>query len=186
MFYNSYITFIIISICILNYIRKYQLAQNEYEDLALQDTGALLKPFNKKDWFRLLTSGFTHVNITHLLMNLYCMYSLGVYLERLIGHPTFTFLILGSIIVGNLFTIFIDQNEVSISCGLSGGIYGLMGFYLFLIIRIYGLYGIIYNQGLLLTIGINILMNFMPGVGWKAHLGGVVFGVLFGIVFTLI
>ena len=186
MFSNSYVTFIIICICVLNYIRKYQLAQNEYEDIALQDTGALLKPINKKEWYRLITAGFTHVNITHLLMNLYCMYSLGVYLERLVGHMTFLFLFLGAIIVGNLFTIFIDPNEVSISCGLSGGIYGLMMFYLFLIIRIYGLYGIMYNQGLLLTIGINIVMNFLPGVGWKAHLGGAVFGLLFGLVFTII
>lgn len=186
MFNNSYITFIIISICVLNYIRKYQLEQNEYIDLALQDTGALLKPFTKQEWYRLLTSGFTHVNIQHLIINLYCMYSLGIFLESFTGHIAFIILMLGSIIVGNLFTLLIDPNEVSISCGLSGGLYGLMAFYIFLIVYIYGFYGIIYNKSLLLTIGLNLFMNFMPGVGWKAHLGGTIFGVVFAILFTII
>lgn len=36
MFGNSYVTFIIVLICVLNYIREYQLQRYDSEDVALQ------------------------------------------------------------------------------------------------------------------------------------------------------
>ena len=46
MFGNSYVTFIIIAICVLNYIREYQLMKEDSEDIALQKSGALIKPLS--------------------------------------------------------------------------------------------------------------------------------------------
>lgn len=179
MFGNSYVTFIIILICILNYIREYQLQRYESEDIALQKCGALIKPlYSNKELYRLLTAGFVHMSVWHLLMNLYCMYNLGCYLEMLLGHGKFIILILGSIIVGNACALFIGR-DISISGGLSGGIYGLLAFELKLIYMIGGVDAILGNRSLLLTILINLSFNFMPGVGWKAHLGGFIFGMLF-------
>ena len=43
----------------------------------------------------------------------------------------------------------------------------------------YGIRGITGNSGLLTSILVNIAMNFMPGIGWKAHLGGAFFGTIF-------
>lgn len=179
MFGNSYVTFIIIAICVLNFIREYQLMKFDSEDIALQKCGALIKPlYAKKELYRLLTAGFVHMNIGHLLMNLYCMYNLGCYLEMLLEHGKFIILIFGSIIVGNACALFIGR-DISISGGLSGGIYGLLAFELKLIYMIGGIGAILGNRSLLLTILINLSFNFMPGVGWKAHLGGFIFGMLF-------
>ena len=149
------------------------------EDIALQKCGALIKPlYTKKELYRLLTAGFVHMNIGHLLMNLYCMYNLGCYIEMLLGHGMFLVLILGSIIVGNICALFIG-NDISISAGLSGGIYGLLAFEIKFILMIGGISAIIGNRSLMVTILINLSFNFMPGVGWKAHLGGFIFGMLF-------
>lgn len=179
MFGNSYVTFIIIAICVLNFIREYQLMKFDSEDIALQKCGALIKPlYVKKELYRLLTAGFVHMNIGHLLMNLYCMYNLGCYLEMLLGHGMFLVLILGSIVVGNICALFIG-NDISISAGLSGGIYGLLAFELKLILMIGGISAVLSNRSLMITILINLSFNFMSGVGWKAHMGGFIFGMLF-------
>lgn len=186
MFGNSYITFIIILICVLNFIREYQLQKYDSNDVVLQKSGALIKPLsNKEELYRLLTAGFVHMNIGHLLMNLYCMYNLGCYIEALLGHVSFLILILGSIIVGNLCVLLIG-NDISISGGLSSGIYGLLAFELKLIFMIGGIGAILSNRSLLLTIVINLSFNFMPGVGWKAHLGGFLFGLLFSTIIFMI
>ncbi len=185
MFGNSYITFIIIAICVLNFIREYQLMKEDSEDIALQKSGALIKPlYTKKELYRLLTAGFVHMSAGHLLMNLYCMYNLGCYIEMLLGHGMFLLLILGSIIVGNACALFIGR-DVSISGGLSGGIYGLLAFELKLILMLGGISAVLGNRSLMVTMLINLSFNFMPGVGWKAHLGGFIFGMLFATIFFM-
>ena len=147
---------------------------------------ALIKPlYTKKELYRLLTSGFVHMSVGHLLMNLYCMYNLGCYIEMLLGHGMFLVLILGSIIVGNACALFIGR-DVSISGGLSGGIYGLLAFELKLILMLGGISAVLGNRSLMITILFNLSFNLMPGVGWKAHLGGFIFGMLFVTIFFLI
>ncbi|HEV7622240.1 MAG TPA: rhomboid family intramembrane serine protease, partial [Flavisolibacter sp.] len=37
------------------------------------------------DWWRLLSNIFIHFGIIHLLMNMYCLYMAGVYLESILG-----------------------------------------------------------------------------------------------------
>ncbi len=182
----TYITYIVIIVCVLNYIRQYQLEQNEPQDVALQKCGALIKPLSSnKELYRLLTAGFVHMSIPHLVMNLYCMYYLGASLERYLGHPLFTVLLLGSIIAGNICTIRLG-NEYSISGGLSGGLYGLMCFELKVMVMLGGIGTILNSPSLMLTIILNISLNFMSGVGYKAHLGGAIFGLLFAIILALI
>lgn len=185
MFGNCYITFIIILFCILNYIRECQLQKDDSYDVAMQKSGALIKPLSSyKELYRLVTAGFVHFGIAHLVMNLYCMYSLGCYLELLLGHFKFFILIIGSIIIGNLCSLLIGH-DVSISGGLSSGIYGLLAFELKLIYMFGGLGAILGDRTLLMTIIINLSFNFMPSVGWKAHLGGFIFGTLFATLYFI-
>ena len=70
-------------------------------------------------------------------------------------------------------------NEYSISGGMSSGIYGLLAVEITILLANYGIEGITQSPAVLTTLLLNIMMNFMPGVGWKAHLGGACFGVLF-------
>ncbi len=180
------VTIIVLIICILNYIRTIKLEKDYGHIDALIRSGALVKPlYNKKQLWRLLTAGFVHMSISHLLMNLWCLYSIGTYLESLLGSFLYAILLLGSIICGNLFELYLG-NEETVSGGLSGGIYGLLIFELKLIYISGGIYAILSSPGLLTTIIINISMNFMPGIGYKAHLGGAIFGVLFATILSFI
>ena len=53
---------------------------------------AVLRPYliaRGSDYWRLLTSGFVHADIAHLLFNLITFYSFAFTLERVIGTPRF-------------------------------------------------------------------------------------------------
>ncbi len=176
---NSIVTYTTIVICILNYFRFTQLKKGYGYSDALIRSGALVKPlYNKKQIWRVLTAGFVHMSISHLLLNIYCIYSIGRYIESLLGSVSYLILLLGSIICGNLFELYVGD-ETSISGGLSSGIYGLLAFELKLIYMSGGISAILSSPGILATLIINLGFNFMPGIGYKAHLGGAIFGVAF-------
>lgn len=180
---NTPITFIVIIISIINYFRIRSYTNTSGYDEALIKCGALVN--NKNEIWRLLTAGFVHMSPSHLIMNIYCMYSLGTSLEEYLGPIYFSILLFGSMILGNIFSYCFSKDTYTISGGLSGGIYGLMLFYLKIIYSYYGLAAILTDYSLMVSIIINLSFNFMPGVGWKAHLGGALFGVLFAVILFL-
>ena len=61
-----------------------------------------------------------------------------------------------------------------------------MCFELKIIVMLGGVGAILSNSSLLLTIILNISLNFMSGVGYKAHLGGAIFGLLFAVIIAII
>ncbi len=174
------ITLVVIIVCILNYIRLVQKQKTDAYDIALLDCGALLKPSYdlKKDFYRFLTAGFVHFSVAHVLLNMYCLWSLGRSMEYMLGPVRYVILLFGSIITGNLFA-YLMGDEHSITGGMSSGLYGLIAVELVLVYLNYGLEGITGSPSVLVAIMLNLLMNFMPGVNWKSHLGGACFGVLF-------
>ncbi len=180
-----WITYAIMIGAIINYI----LIQNEKRTNPRLDAeikyGAMSKfLIDRGQWYRLITAGFVHFSIPHLIMNLYAMYNLGSGLERLFEPWQFVILVFGSIILGNLMAYWLG-NENSVSGGLSSGLYGLMACYLVILYRIYGLEGILSSTSTIMMLGINIMMNFLPGVGWQAHLGGACFGIIYTVLFVL-
>lgn len=174
------ITIIVIIISIINYLRINSYSKTIGYDEALIKCGALVN--NKKEIWRLFTACFVHMSPSHLIMNVYSLYALGNSLERFLGPIYYAILLFGSMILGNIFSYCFSKDTYTISGGLSGGIYGLMFFYLKLIYSYYGLTYILRNISLLTSIIITISMNFMPGIGWKAHLGGAIFGVVMAVI----
>lgn len=172
-----YITIIVLLVSILNYLRINSYTKTIGYDEALIKCGALVS--TSKELWRVFTASFVHMSLQHLLMNIYCLASLGVMLENFLGHVYYTILLFGSMILGNVFSYYFSKDTYTISGGLSSGLYGLMLFELKLIYSYYGIASILSDTSLLITIVINLTMNFMPGIGWKAHLGGAIFGVLF-------
>lgn len=173
-------TIIVILLCIGNYIRLVQKQNSNPYDIALLDCGALEKPsYNiKKELYRFVTASFVHFSVLHLVLNMWCLWSMGTSMELMLGKVYYSILLFGSMITGNVFN-YLMGDEHSISGGMSSALYGLIAVELTLIYLNYGLEGIFGNYSILTAVIINLGMNFLPGVGWKSHLGGACFGVLF-------
>ena len=45
--------------------------------------------FNRRQYYRLLTTGFTHREITHIIFNMMSLYNVGSTIELLFGHLGF-------------------------------------------------------------------------------------------------
>ncbi|MBO7703257.1 MAG: rhomboid family intramembrane serine protease [Solobacterium sp.] len=139
--------------------------------------GAYYKAFiSAGEWWRCFTCGFVHVSFMHLAVNMFSLYYLGRAMENSLGSPRFAAILFGSIIGGSLFLFCIAGNTAGV--GISGGIYGLFAAYLYLVMesgamKVPGVKGAV-----LQTLGINLLINFMPGVAWQSHLGGAITGIL--------
>ena len=143
------------------------------------------------DFFRLLSSGFLHVNTTHLLFNMFTFYFFVNIVVGVLGTPAFLVLFIGSLLVGNIFTYYFNYNEPSYcAVGASGAVTGILfsalllypdiELMLFLIpIPIPGyLFGIGY---LLYTLYGMKVQN--DTIGHTAHFGGAVGGIIITLVF---
>ena len=183
MFYYTgipIITYVTAAACVFNYIRMTQLMKQYSPNDSAVQCGAVFGPYivENGQYWRLITGGFVHFSIFHLLMNVYVLVSLGGTMEAAFGHILFFILLYGSVLMGNAFSVYM-YSDYSISGGMSSGMYGLIAAQLAMILILYGPQAILSSGSLLTVILLNLLMNFLPGVAWKSHLGGACFGVLF-------
>ncbi|WP_425663726.1 rhomboid family intramembrane serine protease [Gardnerella piotii] len=126
-------------------------------------------------WF---TSMFVHApELTHILFNMICLYSLGVELERFFGKWKFFFLYAISGLGGCVATLLyskLTQDWVIAAYGASGAIMGLIGALLVAQWRL----GESVN-GTLIWIGLTLAMPLLvPNIAWQAHIGGIVTGIV--------
>ena len=139
--------------------------------------GAYYKAFCAAgEWWRFLTVGFVHVSVIHLFMNMTSLYMLGRALEPTLKPGKFLVLLFGSVIGGSVFYYCTGRNTVAV--GLSGGLYGLLAAYVYLVWQGGALRIPQVRNAVLQTIAINLVINFMPSVGWRAHFGGAITGLL--------
>lgn len=168
----SYVTFAAMAVCIVVFIL---ISRSSYPlDTAVQ-YGALIPGRVKRgEYWRLLAAGFIHIQIWHILLNMYSLYNLGS-LEPRFGHVTFGLILIGSILTGNLLAAYLgDENTITI--GISGGLYGLFAAYMVLLFKA----GLLQNQSImysvLRTLILNLAVNFMPNVSRMGHAGGFIAG----------
>ncbi|KMQ68999.1 protease [Chryseobacterium sp. FH2] len=146
---------------------------------------------NRKEYVRLLSAGFLHADIMHLVFNMLTLYFFGPIVVQGFGNIGFLIIYLGSILLGNIFSLFIYQKQPWYSAiGASGGVSGILfaaiamlpdiGIYLFFIpIPIPGfIFGLLY-------FGYSVYMMLNPrqhdNIGHAAHLGGAFFGLVYAI-----
>lgn len=91
---------------------------------------ALLRPYliaRGSERWRLLTSGFVHADVTHLLFNLITFYSFGFTLERVIGTARFVTLYFCGLLVSGIGTCIKHRDEPNYaSLGASGAILAVL------------------------------------------------------------
>jgi len=123
------------------------------------------------EFYRLFTSIFLHVNILHLVFNMYVLWSLFLQTQSLFSLPGFFALYFISGIAGSIASFFANPNP---SVGASGAIFGLIGSVLFFAL-LQGNPDLIMNM--LVTVAINFFIGFqLKQVDNAAHLGGFVTG----------
>ncbi len=89
--------------------------------------GALV--LNYGQWYRVITATFMHLNPLHLLVNMWCLWNLGLLGEPLLGRRGLIYVYLLTGIAGNLcslaFNAFLRQDALVV--GASGAIFGIAG-----------------------------------------------------------
>ncbi len=169
------VTYVTIAICCVFYLLSMVLARDHTSIDVMIALGANYKTFTVglAEFWRLITCGFLHSGIFHLIFNMISLFSLGTFLERQIGSKKFALSLYGSLIIASLTSLAFSDNTVSL--GISGGLYGLFAIYL-----INGLYSHSLNNATAFqVIFINLILNFMGGVDFYAHIGGFVAGIIF-------
>lgn len=121
---------------------------------------------------RLLTYAFVHNDIIHLSCNVFSLLQLGKYIEGKFGHAKFLMIFFFSVLCGSLTQGILTTNGLCL--GMSAGLYGLMTILVLDAIN----NKTINISGLIITVIINIGLNFISSTAWIAHLGGLVGGLV--------
>ena len=127
-------------------------------------------------YYRLLTSGFLHDGILHILFNMWFLFFVGRMLESAVGRVNFAVIYMASLFVGS-FGALLFQPDIP-SVGASGALFGLLG--ALIVIAHYRRISI-WQSGLGLTLVINIVFSLsVAGISIGAHVGGLVGGLACG------
>ena len=160
--------------------------------------GAKLNSYihNQHQWWRFVTPMFLHVNLLHLLVNMYSLWIVGPYVEKLYGSAKFVvFWVLTGVagVVASYLTVrpalgagpiagFIFKTVDTPSAGASGALFGLVG-----VLFVFGIkfrhelpegFKRAFGTGLLPMILINLFIGYMLRgfIDNAAHLGGMLAG----------
>lgn len=82
---------------------------------------------NRREYDRILTSGFLHADTMHLMFNMFALYMFAPVVLSLFSGKSFVFIYIASILLGNLFTVLFHRNQIWYTAvGASGGVSGIV------------------------------------------------------------
>ncbi len=140
-------------------------------------TSFALHPYYVKNgqFYRLITCGFLHGSIVHLVCNMFSLHVIGTQIETFLGKKKFIFVYFISMIIGSLLSCVIANTW---SVGASGAIFGLLGSLLYFGYH-YRIYlGSVLNREIIPLILFNLAIGFIvPNIDISAHVGGLVGGI---------
>ncbi|MBI1308153.1 MAG: rhomboid family intramembrane serine protease [Bacteroidetes bacterium] len=176
------IVYIIIGITVLFSIRGFN--DFAFRESWIFDPKAILQ---NRDWKRMITPGFLHADWMHLLFNMYAFLSFGEVIAGYFGEWGFAGLYFGSLITGNLLSLYIHRNDSHYrALGASGAVSGVV--YASIVLNPYGGIGLIFIPGVwipswifgLLFIAYSIfgMRSNRDNIGHDAHLGGAIGGLI--------
>ncbi len=178
------VTYTVICLCVIIFLCINFLPLGLTKTEAAILFGAYYKAFvSAFEVWRLLTVGLVHIELWHLMMNMVALYSLGSVLEKYYGSVRFLLILVICTITGSLASFIGEGNVVLV--GLSGGLYGLMAVEIMLIVKSGAIQNPEIRKSLISTIVINLMVNFIPGIGVLAHFGGFVMGILLSYTFDV-
>ena len=147
--------------------------------------------FKRKEWYRLITHGFVHADMTHLLINMFTFWSFGTYIESVFslfgfGRWGFLGLYFGGMIFSSLYDLVKYRDNIYYqSIGASGAVSAvLFSSILFAPWSKILLFAIIPIPGIVFGVLYLIYCQYMAkrssdNVNHNAHFYGALFGLLF-------
>jgi membrane associated rhomboid family serine protease len=174
------LTYVLIGICVLAFFGEAASGGGIGGSGTLFDEGALSRAtIQDGEYWRLVTAGFLHDGLPHLLFNMLGLYILGSILEPAIGTPRFAVIYFVSLLTGSFGALL--QEDVLRTVGASGAVFGLMGATA-VVMWNRGLN--IFESGLGFWIVLNLVISFLPGlnISWGGHIGGLIGGTLCALV----
>lgn len=140
----------------------------------------------KGQWYRVLSSGFLHVNQAHLLLNMLTLFFFGPYLElKLLGPTGYILVYFLSLIAGGVWAVLENYKRLDYSAvGASGAVSGaLISYCLFEPFSMIYLFMIIPMPAIVFGVAFVAYSAFASGneksrIGHEAHLGGAIAGLL--------
>jgi membrane associated rhomboid family serine protease len=172
------VTQVIIGLCVVFWLLQ------QASDKFTTDYWLYLPEVRSEPW-RLVTAAFLHSPSSplHILFNMYALWTVGPYLEQVLGRVRFIALYLVSAVGGSIGYLLLASPGitgawVTPTVGASGAVFGLFGAFFVVQRRL--------NRDAT-QIVVLIVINFalgvvVSGVAWQAHLGGLVTGVITGAV----
>jgi membrane associated rhomboid family serine protease len=140
----------------------------------------------RKEFYRLVTSGFLHVSWEHLLFNMLSLYAFNALVETTLGWQHFLIVYFASLVGGDLLALFVHRQHGDYSAvGASGAVCGVifasiaiypdgqMGALMLPITVTSWIYGLLY-----VLISIYGIRSQKDNIGHEAHLGGALVGML--------
>jgi membrane associated rhomboid family serine protease len=125
---------------------------------------------------------FVHGGFAHILFNMISLYFLGSFLIRAAGEKSFLAIFFLGGLAGNILFILL-ADPYSTGIGASGAIFALGGALAVMLPRVPVLvFPIPVPIPLWAAILIFLLLSFLPGIAWQAHLGGLLLGLIAGLI----
>ena len=147
---------------------------------ALPDSG----PIHHEYW-RLLTFGFLHWDLRHLLLNTLLLFLLGPIVERRAGTIGLLIIFLSASVASGLGILVKHQiwPAEGVSLGASGGMFGLLGAGLVFVFRRPSPSRL--RTVLMAALVLGLIYSFLPGVSMIGHIVGLIIGTTMGFVIPL-
>ena len=123
-------------------------------------------------WFRMLTAGFLHLDVTHLFVNMLMLVLVGGEVERFVGTPRFIIAWFAGVLASSAAVL--AMNFGTPTAGASGALFTLLAV----------LVAVAYRRSAdlrapLVLVLLNVVWTFIaPGVSVWGHLGGLAAGVV--------
>jgi rhomboid protease GluP len=154
------------------------LAQSLNPHSGLLEYGASVPaPMMEGQWWRLITAGFLHGNILHILMNSWVLFDLGAEVEQIYGTSRLIVFYFVSTITGFWTSSHFGFHT---SVGSSAGIFGLIGAMLAFGVTDKSSLGSAVKALYMRWVIYGLVLSFIPGVDFWAHIGGLAGGFVAG------
>ena len=174
---TSIILALTISIFVLQFLSKLLLGFDVLIELGAKNNDAI----RAGELWRFFTPMLLHGSILHIGFNMYALFSLGMGLERRLGHFRFLTLYLLAGFAGNVFSFLITRG---LSVGASTSIFGLIaaeGVFLYQNRSLFGREARQAMGNIVFVIMLNLFLGFSSGglIDNWGHIGGLLGGAIF-------